>query len=108
MPFCVRVPANRFNYRSTHYMAEHGFYDFINWFDERSWYPLGRVVGGTVSWNGVYVMLVERFGPYSLSSSWTADAFGSFQLKEKKITSELFNLLLGNRYLFCRFILDSW
>jgi len=37
-----------FNYRSTAYMVEHGFYDFLNWFDERAWYPLGRIVGGTV------------------------------------------------------------
>ncbi|KAI6173511.1 Dolichyl-diphosphooligosaccharide--protein glycotransferase [Aphelenchoides besseyi] len=37
-----------FNYRSTHYMVENGFYNFLNWFDERAWYPLGRIVGGTV------------------------------------------------------------
>merc|ERR1711970_743221 len=37
-----------FNYRSTAYMVEHGFYDFLNWFDDRAWYPLGRIVGGTV------------------------------------------------------------
>ncbi|EEC17161.1 oligosaccharyl transferase, putative, partial [Ixodes scapularis] len=37
-----------FNYRSTHYMVQHGFYNFLNWFDERAWYPLGRIVGGTV------------------------------------------------------------
>lgn len=29
-------------------MVEHGFYNFHNWFDERAWYPLGRIVGGTV------------------------------------------------------------
>lgn len=39
---------SRFNYRSTHYMAMNGFYNFLNWFDERAWYPLGRIVGGTV------------------------------------------------------------
>lgn len=38
-----------FNYRSTHYMVENGFYNFLNWFDDRAWYPLGRIVGGTVS-----------------------------------------------------------
>ncbi|VDK85052.1 unnamed protein product [Litomosoides sigmodontis] len=37
-----------FNYRSTHYMVEHGFYNFLNWFDDQAWYPLGRIVGGTV------------------------------------------------------------
>uniref|UniRef100_A0A8C3LNX4 Dolichyl-diphosphooligosaccharide--protein glycosyltransferase subunit STT3B n=1 Tax=Chrysolophus pictus TaxID=9089 RepID=A0A8C3LNX4_CHRPC len=39
---------SRFNYRSTHHLASHGFYEFLNWFDERAWYPLGRIVGGTV------------------------------------------------------------
>lgn len=29
-------------------LVKDGFYDFWNWFDDRSWYPLGRVVGGTV------------------------------------------------------------
>ena len=29
-------------------MAMNGFYNFLNWFDERAWYPLGRIVGGTV------------------------------------------------------------
>ena len=37
-----------FNYRATHYMVENGYYNFLNWFDERAWYPLGRIVGGTV------------------------------------------------------------
>ncbi|KAI8767408.1 RADres2 [Biomphalaria glabrata] len=37
-----------FNYRATHYMVENGFYNFLNWFDDRAWYPLGRIVGGTV------------------------------------------------------------
>ena len=39
----------RFNYRSTHHLVSYGFYNFLNWFDERAWYPLGRIVGGTVS-----------------------------------------------------------
>uniref|UniRef100_A0A915BMQ0 dolichyl-diphosphooligosaccharide--protein glycotransferase n=3 Tax=Parascaris univalens TaxID=6257 RepID=A0A915BMQ0_PARUN len=37
-----------FNYRATHHMVEYGFYNFLNWFDDRAWYPLGRIVGGTV------------------------------------------------------------
>ncbi|KAF2892466.1 hypothetical protein ILUMI_13685 [Ignelater luminosus] len=37
-----------FNYRATAYMVDNGFYKFLNWFDERAWYPLGRIVGGTV------------------------------------------------------------
>ncbi|KAA0703550.1 Dolichyl-diphosphooligosaccharide--protein glycosyltransferase subunit STT3B [Triplophysa tibetana] len=39
---------SRFNYRSTHHLTTNGFYEFLNWFDERAWYPLGRIVGGTV------------------------------------------------------------
>lgn len=37
-----------FNYRATHHLVNNGFYNFLNWFDERAWYPLGRIVGGTV------------------------------------------------------------
>jgi len=37
-----------FNFRSTKFLVNEGFYNFLNWFDEFSWYPLGRIVGGTV------------------------------------------------------------
>jgi len=37
-----------FNFRSTKYLVKEGFYNFLNWFDENSWYPLGRIVGGTI------------------------------------------------------------
>ncbi|XP_038052568.1 dolichyl-diphosphooligosaccharide--protein glycosyltransferase subunit STT3A [Patiria miniata] len=37
-----------FNYRTTRYLAEEGFYRFHNWFDDRAWYPLGRIIGGTI------------------------------------------------------------
>lgn len=37
-----------FNYRTTQYLTEKGFYDFLNWFDDRAWYPLGRIIGGTI------------------------------------------------------------
>ncbi|XP_073271888.1 dolichyl-diphosphooligosaccharide--protein glycosyltransferase subunit STT3A-like isoform X2 [Primulina huaijiensis] len=37
-----------FNYRVTQYLIKTGVYDFWNWFDDRTWYPLGRVIGGTV------------------------------------------------------------
>lgn len=37
-----------FNYRTTRYLAEEGFYEFHNWFDDRAWYPLGRIIGGTI------------------------------------------------------------
>lgn len=35
-----------FNYRTTKFLAEEGFYSFHNWFDDRAWYPLGRIIGG--------------------------------------------------------------
>ncbi len=37
-----------FNYRVTKFLTSEGFYDFLNWMDDRAWYPLGRIVGGTV------------------------------------------------------------
>ncbi|PQE29828.1 Dolichyl-diphosphooligosaccharide-- glycosyltransferase subunit stt3 protein [Rutstroemia sp. NJR-2017a WRK4] len=37
-----------FNFRATKYLVSHGFYDFWDWFDDRTWHPLGRVTGGTL------------------------------------------------------------
>ena len=37
-----------FNFRTTKFLVEEGIYEFINWFDEMAWYPLGRIVGGTI------------------------------------------------------------
>ncbi|KAH8924920.1 glycosyltransferase family 66 protein [Atractiella rhizophila] len=37
-----------FNYRATRVLVRDGVYEFWNWFDPTAWYPLGRVVGGTV------------------------------------------------------------
>ena len=37
-----------FNYRTTKFLVEEGFYSFHNWFDDRAWYPLGRIIGGTI------------------------------------------------------------
>lgn len=37
-----------FNFRATKYLSKHGFTEFLNWFDDRTWYPLGRVTGGTL------------------------------------------------------------
>ncbi len=30
------------------YLQQHGWNKFINWYDDRSWYPLGRPVGTTI------------------------------------------------------------
>ncbi|KIX01576.1 uncharacterized protein Z518_09302 [Rhinocladiella mackenziei CBS 650.93] len=37
-----------FNFRATKYLVKHGFYPFWDWFDDRTWHPLGRVTGGTL------------------------------------------------------------
>ncbi|KAK6201105.1 oligosaccharyl transferase subunit [Scheffersomyces amazonensis] len=37
-----------FNFRATKYLVSHSYYEFLNWFDDRTWYPLGRVTGGTL------------------------------------------------------------
>ncbi|KAG2470023.1 STT3A glycosyltransferase, partial [Polypterus senegalus] len=42
------LAAQYFNYRTTRFLAEEGFYKFHNWFDDRAWYPLGRIIGGTI------------------------------------------------------------
>ena len=48
-----------FNYRVTQFLTKEGFYNLWNFFDDRTWYPLGRVIGGTmypVSSNLLYPM----------------------------------------------------
>ncbi|KAI9694590.1 MAG: oligosaccharyl transferase stt3 subunit [Bathelium mastoideum] len=37
-----------FNFRATKYLVQHGFHKFWDWFDDRTWHPLGRVTGGTL------------------------------------------------------------
>ena len=37
-----------FNFRTTKYLAHEGFLEFLDWFDDRGWYPLGRTIGGTI------------------------------------------------------------
>ncbi|KAK1934503.1 Dolichyl-diphosphooligosaccharide--protein glycosyltransferase subunit STT3B [Phytophthora citrophthora] len=32
----------------TKFLAQHGAYELLDWFDDRAWYPLGRIVGTTV------------------------------------------------------------
>lgn len=37
-----------FNFRTTKFLTNEGFYNFHNWFDDHAWYPLGRIIGGTI------------------------------------------------------------
>ncbi|EAY09105.1 Oligosaccharyl transferase STT3 subunit family protein [Trichomonas vaginalis G3] len=36
-----------FNWRCSQYIDQHGFYEFLGWYDNISWYPQGRPVGET-------------------------------------------------------------
>ncbi|RLN72100.1 hypothetical protein BBJ28_00013833 [Nothophytophthora sp. Chile5] len=38
----------QFNFRVTKFLAQNGVYELLDWFDDRAWYPLGRIVGTTV------------------------------------------------------------
>ncbi len=56
-----------FNYRATKYLVTHSFYKFLNWFDDKTWYPLGRVTGGTLYpglmvTSSVLYHLLHKFG----------------------------------------------
>ncbi|CRG96214.1 oligosaccharyl transferase STT3 subunit, putative [Plasmodium gallinaceum] len=37
-----------FNYKLTNILNEKGFYEFWNYFDDKSWFPLGRITGQTL------------------------------------------------------------
>lgn len=37
-----------FNYRAAQFLIKEGFYEFWNWFDDKTWYPIARVIGGTI------------------------------------------------------------
>jgi len=37
-----------FNYRATEYLVNNGYEKFKTWYDDESWYPLGRPVGSTI------------------------------------------------------------
>ncbi|AOW01792.1 Oligosaccharyl transferase STT3 subunit-domain-containing protein [Yarrowia lipolytica] len=37
-----------FNFRASKYLVNNSYYKFLNWFDDKTWYPLGRVTGGTL------------------------------------------------------------
>lgn len=64
-----------FNFRTTKYLAQEGLYQFWNWFDSESWYPLGRVIGGTI-FPGIMVT--------SASIKWIAD-FLSFPIDIRNV-----------------------
>lgn len=50
-----------------HLLLLQGFYSFHNWFDDRAWYPLGRIIGGTI-YPGLFCLFV--FLKYSVYYSF--------------------------------------
>lgn len=56
-----------FNYRTTKFLTQEGFHEFWNWFDQGSWYPLGRVIGqtlypGLMTTSAVLFKILHGFG----------------------------------------------
>lgn len=93
-----------FNYRTTKYLSDEGFYSFHNWFDDRAWYPLGRIIGGTI-YPGLMVTsasIVHVLNMFNLTVSvrdvcvFLAPFFSSLtSLVTYKLTSELYSTGAG-------------
>lgn len=74
LAFCIRIFSNviaepiihefdpHFNWRCTQYIAEHGLYEFLGWFDNISWYPQGRPVGETAYPGLMYTSAIMKWG----------------------------------------------
>jgi len=58
-----------FNFRAAQYLYDNGWKAFVNWFDYKVWYPLGRPVGTTI-YPGMQVTAVW------LTKSWLPFWFG--------------------------------
>lgn len=50
-------------------LVSEGFYEFWNWFDSDSWYPLGRVVGGTV-YPGIMITAATVYKLLTKLTAW--------------------------------------
>ncbi|KAM0787585.1 oligosaccharyl transferase stt3 subunit [Microbotryomycetes sp. NB124-2] len=85
-----------FNFRATRVLARDGFYEFWNWFDPTAWYPLGRVVGGTL-----YPGLMITSGLI-----WKALHFLSIPIDIREVCVQLAPMFSGltafSTYLFAR------
>ena len=57
-----------FNYRATKFLVNNDFYEFWNFFDSESWYPLGRNVGATV-YPGLMVFIASHSRPAAFYTS---------------------------------------
>ncbi|VDP92120.1 unnamed protein product [Echinostoma caproni] len=68
-----------FNYRATKQMVENNFQSFYNWFDSTAWYPLGRIVGGTV-YPGLMVTSAPGYISRSSAGSYDNEGIAIFAL----------------------------
>lgn len=59
-----------FNYRATEYMAQNGLTKFFQWYDHRSWYPIGRPIGTTI-YPGMQMTAVFIWDAMKLFPSFT-------------------------------------
>ena len=51
-----------FNFRTTKYLAHEGFLEFLNWFDDRGWYPRSYDWWNYLSWTDAYRCFVSLGG----------------------------------------------
>ncbi|KAH8739313.1 oligosaccharyl transferase stt3 protein [Cryptosporidium ryanae] len=102
-----------FNYRTSKFLSKHGFYAFWNWFDSRSWYPLGRIIGQTLFPGLMLTAAIMRYiahqlgllvsirhicvytGPIMSSLTATASYLLTFQVTKKNGTGMLAALFTG-------------
>ncbi|KAK6588123.1 oligosaccharyl transferase STT3 [Cryptosporidium xiaoi] len=102
-----------FNYRTSKFLSKHGFYAFWNWFDSRSWYPLGRIIGQTLFPGLMLTAAIMRYiahklgilvsirhicvytGPIMSSLTAIASYLLTFQVTKKNGTGMLAALFTG-------------
>lgn len=92
-----------FNFRTTKQLVENGFYEFVNWFDQMSWYPLGRVVGGTV-YPGIMVRIYrDKIVLIHQGDGWVDSSFREFAQfpdrypRDLRLSRSLVLVLYGRR-----------
>ena len=62
-----------FNFRATEYIVENGFFEYFQWYDDKSWYPEGRNISATsqVMLHTTAAITYQIFGGNSLLYDYT-------------------------------------
>ena len=108
MLFFITMTKQYFNFRAAQYLYDHGWKNFVQWFDYKVWYPLGRPVGTTIypgmqvtavwlvkSWLPVWFGIKEWLGmniPKNIIAK-TALEVSKNSLSESKIMSMVASLM---------------